>query len=684
MPGAAVGTFFDKLPVKMQVLLALLLVLIGCAGQDSLTGTGHLAGAPQVAGIDRADDLLPVDCLLPGQVRQLGQRVTYVTRPRPIKTSAQDCRIRGGEYVAYDRADYATALKVWLPQAQEGDADAQNAVGDIYQKGMGLAPDYALAAAWYRKAADQGHSPAAINLGVMYEKGLGVPRDELKALDWYRRASGLQAGQVQLASASSRAADSEQLAQALRREQQRSADLRTQVRELDRERARGQHAQRDVRQASEERARLQSAREELMRQQAALDGERRKLQAASDQVARLEAERERLAAERDRLAKAQASPASPSPAELAQVERLKQEAAAAQAEVDRARARIAEQQALLDRGEGQLEQRQAELQAKQLEIAGLDREIDALKQEGDRRSQEAQQLRDLPARVDEEQTKILDGEAARIGQSLPDIDFGSYFALVIGNNDYRHLPKLGTAVADARAVSNILSSKYGFTVTTLIDANRYQILSGLNEMRGRLTDRDNLVVYYAGHGELDEVNQRGNWLPIDAEPDSTANWIPNVLITDILNASNAKHILVISDSCYSGSLTRSALSRLQAGLSEEARLAWIRSMVRQKSRTALTSGGLKPVIDSTGGPHSVFAQALLEALSREPGIVEARRLFGIVSGKVKKAASNVGTDQAPEYAPIQYAGHAGGEFFFVPGRGRTQLGSGQVAYGIAK
>ncbi|MGZ8994996.1 MAG: hypothetical protein ACXW3P_00635, partial [Rhodospirillales bacterium] len=95
--------------------------------------------APQVAGKGSGDDLLPVDCLLPGQVRQLGQRVTYVTRPRPIKTSAQDCRIRGGEYVAYDRADYATALKVWLPQAQEGDADAQNAVGDIYQKGMGLA-----------------------------------------------------------------------------------------------------------------------------------------------------------------------------------------------------------------------------------------------------------------------------------------------------------------------------------------------------------------------------------------------------------------------------------------------------------------------------------------------------------------------------------------------------------------
>ena len=134
-----------------------------------------------------------------------------MTRPRPIKTSAQDCRIRGGEYVAYDRADYATALKVWLPLAQQGDPNAQNTVGDIYQKGSGLAPDYALAAAWYQKSADQGYSPAEINLGLLYEKGLGVPRDQLKALDWYRKASGLQEGQIQLASASTNAGDMEEL-----------------------------------------------------------------------------------------------------------------------------------------------------------------------------------------------------------------------------------------------------------------------------------------------------------------------------------------------------------------------------------------------------------------------------------------------------------------------------------------
>ena len=100
-----------------------------------------------------ADRLLIVDCLLPGQVRQLGTGVTYMAPRRAIKTTGSDCAIRGGEYVAYDRSNYSTALKVWLPTAQGGDKVAQTNVGEIYEKGLGTAPDYASAALWYQSAA---------------------------------------------------------------------------------------------------------------------------------------------------------------------------------------------------------------------------------------------------------------------------------------------------------------------------------------------------------------------------------------------------------------------------------------------------------------------------------------------------------------------------------------------------
>lgn len=148
------------------------------------------AGAP-------LDKLILVDCLLPGQVRRLGSRFTYLSPRRPIKTTASDCEIRGGEYVAFDRADYATALKTLLPKAQAGDPIAQNYVGEIYEKGLGLPqPDYTQAAQWYRKAAEQGHATAQTNLGFLYERGLGVSKDSVTALNWYRKASGLDQDQL--------------------------------------------------------------------------------------------------------------------------------------------------------------------------------------------------------------------------------------------------------------------------------------------------------------------------------------------------------------------------------------------------------------------------------------------------------------------------------------------------------
>jgi hypothetical protein len=127
------------------------------------------------------DKLLIVDCLLPGRVQRLGRSVTYLTARRPAKLTAGDCEIRGGEYVAYDRANYTTALQVWLADAERGDPKAQTYVGEIYERGLGRAADPATAASWYQRAAAQGYARAQINLGSLYEIGLGVARDKAKA-----------------------------------------------------------------------------------------------------------------------------------------------------------------------------------------------------------------------------------------------------------------------------------------------------------------------------------------------------------------------------------------------------------------------------------------------------------------------------------------------------------------------
>ena len=75
-------------------------------------------------GMVARGDLEVVECLLPGRVHQLGG-TSFISQRRPTRTTTADCRIRGGEYVSYDRADYKSALRIWMDAAVAGDPDAQ-------------------------------------------------------------------------------------------------------------------------------------------------------------------------------------------------------------------------------------------------------------------------------------------------------------------------------------------------------------------------------------------------------------------------------------------------------------------------------------------------------------------------------------------------------------------------------
>ena len=90
---------------------------------------------------------------------------------------------------AYNRGDYAQALKILRPLVAQGNASAQNGIGWMYRNGQGVTQDYQEALKWYRLAADQGNASAQNNTGVMYEKGLGVTQNYQEALKWYRLAA---------------------------------------------------------------------------------------------------------------------------------------------------------------------------------------------------------------------------------------------------------------------------------------------------------------------------------------------------------------------------------------------------------------------------------------------------------------------------------------------------------------
>jgi hypothetical protein len=234
------------------------------------------------------------------------------------------------------------------------------------------------------------------------------------------------------------------------------------------------------------------------------------------------------------------------------------------------------------------------------------------------------------------------------------IDFGNYHALIIGINDYKYLPKLQTAVNDAQTLADVLKKNYGFNIKLLINPNRTDIITYFSHLRQTMTNKDNLLIYYAGHGWLDKQAEEGYWLPVDATQDNEANWVSNATITSSIRALSAKHIMVIADSCYSGSLTR--------GLHFNQKTPdYLSRMAKRTARVVLSSGGLEPVEDRGGeNNHSVFAAALISTLQENSSVLDGTELFS----KIKRPVM-VNSDQMPEYGDIRKTGHDGGDFLFV-------------------
>lgn len=627
-----------------------------------------------------ADPFDVVDCLLPGQIRQLGARVTYVTERRPIRTTAEDCAIRGGEYVALDRADYGTALKVWMSAAQSGDPDAQYYVGVLYEKGAEGQPNFSQAAGWYEKAAERGISRAAVNLGRLYEQGLGVAKNDDLARTWYAKASGLREGQVPGRSGEGGEAlspEAKKQEEQIGRLQQELADARTRLTErtslLDEERR------------TLERLKAEAAKTET------------KLPAAAPASPAISlVNQERVVQEREKeVAALQGTVTSLKEIAKLQATRL-QTAPTQDLGLRGPTIQIVDPLVVMTRGirveQGRIPltidvSRQPKLSGRVTAPAGL-RSLTVNGQQavadeqgtfmvslsGMKSSSRGFPIDVLAVDAQNKQgsMKLMvmtpDG-VARAGEEevIATTGFGQYHALVIGNDHYRQWVPLNTAIADANAVSTLLKDRYGFQVTLLKDATRKDILKALNELRKKLTERDQLLIYYAGHGFLEPSIDRGYWIPVEGDLQDNSEWIEFPAVTDLLQLIPAKQVLVVADSCFAGKLTRSALGHMGTESVDQNRQGLLKELGNRKIRTALTSGGAKPVLDDGGAGHSVFATAFLKVLTDNATALETERLYWAVRSQVVQTAERLKFEQVPTYAPIHMAGHEGlGDFVFVP------------------
>src|SRR5262249_28630858 len=152
-----------------------------------------------------------------------------------------------------------------------------------------------------------------------------------------------------------------------------------------------------------------------------------------------------------------------------------------------------------------------------------------------------------------------------------------------------------------------------------------------------------------------------------AQADNAANWMMADDITSGIRFIQAKHILVASDSCYSGGLTRD----VGPVFTPQERDRYLEKMEAGRSRTLLASGGNEPVSDSGGGSHSVFTAALLRGLEGiAPDTFTAHELFANYIGIPVSGRSQ----QTPQYSFIRNSGHDSGDFVFFR---RTKPARGQ-------
>jgi TPR repeat protein len=265
-------------------------------------------------------------------------------------------------------------------------------------------------------------------------------------------------------------------------------------------------------------------------------------------------------------------------------------------------------------------------------------------------------------------TRLHSAEERKIRENkskiIADIEFGEYHALIIGNNDYEFLPKLNTAINDAKTLGSVLEKKYGFKTVVLTNASRRDILKSLNKFRKSLKEDDNFLIYYAGHGNFDESTKTGYWQPVDAEITDDTDWIPNSTISRIIKGIAARNVIVVADSCYAGAVFR-GLEIVDIDRKEDSQ--YLKQIIEKKTRVALTSGGNEPVVDSTSGDkHSVFAKVFLKILKTNDVALLSAEISQRLKKEVMDAAASIGVEQTPEYNGMYSAGHDGGDFVFIP------------------
>lgn len=230
-----------------------------------------------------------------------------------------------------------------------------------------------------------------------------------------------------------------------------------------------------------------------------------------------------------------------------------------------------------------------------------------------------------------------------------------FFAILIAENEYKDvaIADLENPIKDAKEVKGILQTQYNFeprNIDTVYNGSREDVMRVIMQRASMLTENDNLLIFYAGHGiaEKDQFGDiEGYWIPSSARKGELSTYISASDINIALKRSRAKHILLIADACFSGAFTRQLSSDASIGVQKQYSVP---------SRKIMASGNMEPVPD-----NSRFIFYLKKHLKENnQKYLTAKKLY---DGFYEAILNN--SDTSPQYAAIKNVGDEGGEFVFI-------------------
>lgn len=255
------------------------------------------------------------------------------------------------------------------------------------------------------------------------------------------------------------------------------------------------------------------------------------------------------------------------------------------------------------------------------------------------------------------------------------------YLFLIGINKYKHASDLKSCVKDCRDVRKLLIEKFAFEIDEVFElydskATKSAVIEQFGELKEYINVSDSLIIYYSGHGEYHDSNNMGYWVPYEGYNDidrvAHGSCISNREILELIKEIRARHIFVVSDSCFSQSILicddndKSLKSGIHNGFFEGDDISYSELIDKDNydyddipSRWALSAGSKEVVQGKNSRENSLFTKAFLYVLKTCGDKIRV----GTIIEEVKKYFDGI-DGQKPQGYPLKDPNHKGGEFIF--------------------